>query len=229
MYNGWHSIRNECAALKNKKFIMRTLINLTIAFCLLLVCSCKKFLQEKPTSFLSPSSNLSSTKVARALANSCYTDLPGLLSGQASSYGGNTYNLLEFMTGKANSDLGQTEFVSFQTLQYNSTSFYMDTWWQHLYLGVGSCNLALQQLPKVTAGGLTDAAKTNMLAEAHTLRAMYYFYLVRLYGAVPNVTTVPVSLNLNLPRSAAKNIYDSIIIPDLLIAEKSTLPWSDQT
>jgi hypothetical protein len=208
---------------------MRTVINLSIAFCFLMICSCKKFLEEKPTSFLSPTSNLSSTKVARALANSCYADLQGLLSGQPSSYGGNTYNLLEFMTGKSNSDLGQTGFVSFQTLQYNSTSFYMDTWWQHLYLGVGACNLALQQLPKVNATGLTDAAKTNLLAEAHTLRAMYYFYLVRLFGAVPNVTTVPVTLNLNLPRSAAKNIYDSIIIPDLLIAEKSTLPWSDQT
>ncbi len=208
---------------------MRTVKYLTIAFCFLMVCSCKKFLEEKPTAFLSPNSNLSSTKVARAVANSCYTDLQGLLSGQNSSYGGNTYNLLEFMTGKANSDLGQTGFVTFQTLAYNSTSFYVDTWWQHLYLGVGACNLALQQLPTITSGGLTDAAKTNMIAEAHTLRAMYYFYLVRLYGAVPNVTTVPVTLNLNLPRSAAKSIYDSIIIPDLLIAEKSTLPWSDQT
>ncbi len=208
---------------------MRTVINLTIAFGFLMICSCKKFLEEKPTSFLSPTSNLSSTKVVRALANSCYTDLQGLLSGQSSSYGGNTYNLLEFMTGKANSDLGQTGFVTFQTLQYNSTSFYVDTWWQHLYLGVGACNLALQQLPTVTAAGLTDAAKTNMIAEAHTLRALYYFYLVRLYGAVPNVTTVPTSLNLNLSRSSAKSIYDSIIIPDLLIAEKSTLPWSDQT
>ena len=206
---------------------MRTIKNITIAFSILLICSCKKFLQESPTSFLSTNSNLSSTRVARALANGCYTDLQGLLSGQPSSYGGNTYNLLEFMTGKANSDLGQTGFINFQNLSYNSTSFYFDTWWQHLYLGVGACNLALQQLPKITSGGLSDAAKTNMIAEAHTLRALYYFYLVRMYGAVPNITAPPANLNLNLPRTAAKSIYDSIIIPDLLIAEKSTLPWSD--
>jgi hypothetical protein len=27
--------------------------------------------------------------------------------------------------------------------------------------------------------------KNNMVAEARTLRALYYFYLVRMYGAVP--------------------------------------------
>ncbi len=194
-----------------------------------MVCSCKKFLEEKPASFLTTNSNLSSPKVARSLTNGAYQDLQGLLSGQNSSYGGNTWNLMEFMTGKSNSDLGQTGFINFQNLSYNSTSFYFDTWWQHLYLGVGAANLAIQQIPKITATGLTDAAKTNMLAEAHTLRALYYFYLVRMYGAVPNVTTVPTDLNLNLPRTPAKNIYDSIIIPDLLTAEKSTLPWSDPT
>ena len=208
---------------------MRTIKLLTIAFCILITCSCKKFLEEKPTNFLSTNSNLSSTKVARAVTNACYTDLQGLLSGQNSSYGGNTWNLMEFMTGKSNSDLGQTGFINFQNLSYNSTSFYVDTWWQHLYLGVGASNLALQQIPKITAGGLTDASKNNLLAEARTLRALYYFYLVRMYGAVPNVTAVPTDLNLNLSRSPAKNIYDSIIIPDLLFAEKSTLPWSDPT
>jgi hypothetical protein len=133
------------------------------------------------------------------------------------------------MTGKANSDLGQTGFINFQNLGYNNTAFYIDTWWQQMYLGIGACNLALQSIPGINAAGLTDEQKNNMLAEVRTLRALYYFNLVRMYGAVPNVTTVPKDLNLNLPRTAAKDIYDQIIIPDLLLAEKSTLPWSDNT
>jgi hypothetical protein len=181
----------------------------------------------QPTGFISPSADLSSQKAARALANGCYAQLQGLLAGQPSSYGGNVWNLLEFMTGKSNSDLGQTGFVSFTTLNYNSTSFYMDTWWQRLYLGVGDCNLALDKLPTITAAGLSDATKANYLAEAHTLRALYYFYLVRMYGAVPKVTSVPKDLNLGVHRVPAKAIYDSVIIPDLLAAEQSTLPWQD--
>ena len=194
---------------------------------LLTLGSCKDFLQENPTGFLSPSSNVSSVKVAQAYANAGYTNLQGLLSGQPSSYGGNTWNLLEFMTGKSNSDLGQTGFINFQNLSYNNTSFYVDTWWQQMYLGIGACNLAIQSIPTINASGYTDAQKTNMLAEARTLRALYYFYLVRLYGAVPSVTATPVDLNLNLPRTPAKEIYDKIIIPDLLFAETSTLPWRD--
>jgi hypothetical protein len=204
---------------------MKTSKYIVIAALILLNFSCTKFLEEHPTSFISPDAGLSSPKVARAYTNGCYTDLQGFLSGQNASYGGNTYNLMEFMTGKANSDLGQTGFVNFQNLSYNSTSFYMDTWWQHLYLGVGACNLAIQNLPPITT--ITDVDKTNMLAEAHTLRALYYFYLVRMFGAVPKVTTVPTTLDLNLPRTPAKAIYDSIIIPDLLLAEKSTLAWRD--
>lgn len=208
---------------------MKVLKNILLAASLLTLGSCKDFLDENPTGFLTPDSDVSSTKVARAYANSGYVYLQGLLAGQPSSYGGNTWNLLEFMTGKANSDLGQTGFINFQNLGYNNTAFYIDTWWQQMYLGIGACNLAIQSIPGINAAGLTDAQKNNMLAEVHTLRALYYFNLVRMYGAVPNVTTVPKDLNLNLPRTAAKDIYDQIIIPDLLFAEKSTLPWSDNT
>ncbi|MEC5146086.1 RagB/SusD family nutrient uptake outer membrane protein [Chitinophaga sp. 212800010-3] len=205
---------------------MKTINKIFIALLILLSCSCKKFLEQQPSNFLPPDADLTTAKAARAFANGCYQNLQGLLTGQPSSYGGNTYNLMEFLTGKANSDLGQTGFLTFQTNTYNATSFYFDTWWQYMYRGIGTCNLAIQKLPLAK---IPDADKTNMLAEAHTLRALYYFYLVRMYGAVPNVTVVPTDLNLNLPRTDAKTIYDQIIIPDLQTAAKSTLPWKDAT
>ena len=208
---------------------MKTLKNILIVACVLLTCSCKKFLEEKPQSFLTPDADLSSAKVARALANGSYQNLTGLLNGQSGSYGGNTWNLMEFMTGKSNSDLGQTGYVNFQTLIYNNTSFYIDTWWQQMYLGIGATNLAIQKIPTINATGLSAADKTNMVAEARTLRALYYFYLVRMYGAVPKVIEPPKDLNLQVPRVPAKQIYDEVIIPDLLEAEKSTLPWKDAT
>ncbi len=210
---------------------MKKIIYIAIGAVVLLSASCKKFLEEEPTNFITPESSLSSVKVARAFANACYQNLQSsMLGGQPSSYGGNTWNLMEFMTGKSNSDLGQTNFTLFQNLSYNATSFYVDTWWQNLYRGVGACNQAIAQIPGITAPGLTDEMKTNLLAEAHTLRALYYFFLVRMYGAVPAITEVSKSVEgLNLSRSPAKNIYDSIILPDLLLAEQSTLPWQDNT
>jgi starch-binding outer membrane protein, SusD/RagB family len=195
---------------------------------LILGSSCKKFLEEKPRTFLTPDTKATSFKDARAFADAPYERLHGLLNGQDGSYGGNTYNLLEFVTGKANTDLGQTGFVNFQNLSYNPTSFYVDTWWRQMYLGVGAANLALSSIPPIEAAGLTEEVKTNMLAEAHALRALFYFYLVRLYGAVPMVTSVVTNIDSIKPaRVDAKTIYDEVIIPDLLTAEQSTLPWQD--
>lgn len=209
---------------------MKRFKNISIAHLLIgSLGSCKKFLEEKPTNFLSPGFTITNVKEARALTNACYTKLQGLLNGQPSSYGGNTWNLMEFMTGKSNSDLGQTGFVNFQNLSYDNTSFYVDTWWQQMYMGIGACNLALSSLATVNPGVVSDSVKKNMLAEAHALRALYYFFLVRMYGALPMVTSVPKNLNLKISRSPAKSIYDSVIIPDLLTAESSTLRWQDNT
>ena len=204
---------------------MKSTKNILVAILILFTASCTKFLEEHPTNFLTPESDLSSVKVARAFADGAYQNLQGsMLGGQPSSYGGNTWNLMEFMTGKSLSDLGQTGFVSFQNLSYGPTSFYFDTWWQYLYRGIGACNLALQKIPDINASGLSDADKTNMLAEVHTLRALYYFYLARMYGAVPSITALPSGPDsLKIPRTSAKEIYDNIIIPDLLTAEQSTL------
>jgi hypothetical protein len=167
--------------------------------------------------------------VARAFADGCYQNMQsGFNGGVGGYYGGDTWVLMEFMTGKAGSDLGQTEFVIFQNLNYDGTYNYFPTWWQQMYQGIGACNLAIQQIPGITASDLSDAQKANMLAEARTMRALYYFFLVRMFGAVPNITQLPTSTaDLQPSRSPAKNIYDSIIIPDLLSAETSALPWSD--
>ncbi len=200
----------------------------TVLFLLIVGSSCTKFLQEHPQTFVTPETPLTSFKDARAVVDAGYDKLHGVLAGEPSSYGGNVYNLLEFLTGKSQSDLGQTGFATYNKLIYDNTSFYVNTWWQQMYLGVGAANLALQSVPDITAAGLSDSVKTNMLAEAHTLRALFYFYLVRLYGAVPLITSVPKTLDSIKPaRTDAKTIYDQVIIPDLLTAEQSTLPWQD--
>ena len=80
---------------------MKSIKNIWIAIAILLTCSCKKFLEETPTNFLTPESQLSSSKVARALADGAYQNLQSsMLGGQPSSYGGNTWNLMEFVQEK---------------------------------------------------------------------------------------------------------------------------------
>ena len=198
------------------------------SFIILLVfafSSCTKFLEEKPTGALTPESELTSPEIARAFANAAYAELTVLDRG-AGGYGGNTAELMEFMTGKADGN-AQTEGFRFYNLTYDAQSFYIDTWWQSLYRGIANCNLSIQQISEIE---FDETTKTNMLAEVHTLRALYYFYLVRMYGDVPKVTSVVTDLAEVRPsRAPVKEVYDEIIIPDLLLAEQSSLPWNDAT
>lgn len=189
------------------------------------IASCSKFLEENPTGALTPDSDVSSPEIARAFANSAYLQLNTLDRG-AGGYGGNTAELMEFMTGKADGN-AQTEGFRFYNLTYDAQSFYIGDWWQGMYYGIANCNLAIQKIGEIP---LDEATKTNMLAEVYTLRAFYYFYLVRMFGDVPKITEVVSDLNNVRPsRSPLKEIYDEIIIPDLLKAEASTLPWQDNT
>ncbi len=183
--------------------------------------SCNEFLEEKPNT-LTTQANLSSIESARAFLASIYGNVNIVATGSG-GWGGNTLSLLEFMTGKADG-VAQTEAFRFNQLTYDAQAFYIDTYWSGLYQGILRCNVALQQIPKFTV--LTEAQKAEFLAEVRTMRAFYYFYLVRMFGDVPMITEPVAGLaDVNTPRTPVKQIYDQVIIPDLLEAEKVPLPW----
>ena len=58
------------------------------------------------------------------------------------------------------------------------------------------------------------------MAEVKFMRALYYFYLVHLWCA-PKITTVQSGGRAASISCPGKEIYDEIIIPDLLEAEQS--------
>jgi starch-binding outer membrane protein, SusD/RagB family len=80
------------------------------------------------------------------------------------------------------------------------------------YDGINRANLMIKILsdPKTT---ISDAAKKRFVAEAKTLRAIYYFMLVNFYGGVPLFTD---ALNpqdastIKIPRSTAAQVYAQI-------------------
>lgn len=90
------------------------------------------------------------------------------------------------------------------------------------YQGISRANLALEQIEmmETSEDDLTPELKNRLLAEAHFLRAYYYFRLVRLYGGVPVVTTPVYSSNQWIqPRASAAEVYE-LILSDLKFAEQ---------
>lgn len=186
------------------------------------------FLNELPTGTLTGESRLTSNEAALAFTNSSYSNTT-VLNEPAFSWGGNTVLLLEYMTGKATSENSQSNFKEFEDLVLSERSPFIEEWWQDSYSGIAKCNLALLKLPEFE-GSVEDNLISRYQGEVRFMRALYYFYLVRIFGDIPKVMEPQTELGeLQLAPSPIKEIYDDIIIPDLLIAENSELPFKDET
>lgn len=82
------------------------------------------------------------------------------------------------------------------------------TIWVTVYSHIYIVNLALERLTASTT--LTPVVKSQLLGEAHFLRAFYYFYLVNLYGAVPLAVTSDYRINNELRRADISAVYEQI-------------------
>jgi starch-binding outer membrane protein, SusD/RagB family len=91
--------------------------------------------------------------------------------------------------------------------------------WASSYRGIQRANLVIEKVPNVAASEIDEIIKNRCIGEAHFLRALYYFNLVRLYGDVP-LYTKPIVLDeaKSIKRSPAANVYAQIIA-DLIQAE----------
>jgi len=206
--------------MKNKIFF------LVIIF--LSMISCEDFLEEDSTGIMTSQAQLSSSESALAFANSAY-DNTVVFNEPAFSWGGNTILLLEYMTGKAISENSQSNFKEFQELSLSARTPYIEEWWEGCYAGIAKCNLALKKLPEFR-GSVDEELISKYEGEVKFMRALYYSYLVKIFGDVPKITTVQTELGeLEVSRSPVKEIYDEIIIPDLLDAETAPLPYKDVT
>lgn len=60
--------------------------------------------------------------------------------------------------------------------------------WNKSYAGIYRANLILEKMQNSNIEGLTEDKKARYIAEAKSLRAYFYFDLVRLFGNVPLIT-----------------------------------------
>jgi len=81
--------------------------------------------------------------------------------------------------------------------------------WRGPWPGILRCNLVLAKVPAID---FDQATKNRILGEAHFLRGLYYFILVRYFGGVPLILK-PVNPgdNLRPSRATASAVYEQII------------------
>jgi len=110
----------------------------------------------------------------------------------------------------------------FDNFNFNSTASDIFPWYAANYQAIKAANVVIQYVPEIE---MDESVKSRYIAEARFLRGLFYFNLVRAFGAVPKVTTV--NTEFDAARASVNELYNDIIIPDLMYAA-TTLPEKSQ-
>jgi hypothetical protein len=192
----------------------KTLIIITYSFLLVFVLSgCKKTLEEKPKTFVSPDAFFTSAASYDLGVVGIYRTIPA-------TFGNNAWLTRESFSDIIGPVSGAYE-QGLPVYQNNHQPFFYnvrDQWTNH-YSIVKDANFILKKLDEATV--LSATQKNALAGEARFLRAYAYFQLVQLYGDVPIRTTPLEDLSdVKIARSAQADVY-KLILDDLSFAETS--------
>lgn len=67
----------------------------------------------------------------------------------------------------------------------NPSSPYFNNFWASLYRGIGRANAVIDNIAKMPAGAITEAKKSEYLAQARFLRALFYFNIAVYFEDAP--------------------------------------------
>lgn len=93
---------------------------------------------------------------------------------------------------------------------FNATSEYVPiNLWITCYSGVYRSNLVINNMDNVK--DISTSNKNRILAEAHTLRAYYYYLLWKFWGNIPYYNVNPVPPDCLVPQMKADEVYIKIV------------------
>jgi hypothetical protein len=221
----------ECKIM-NKYFkttAIRTVKLMVVASVILTMpTSCKKWLEEKPTSFYSADNFFKDPNEARMAVLGIYESMSSPT----------TYGFYMSLVFDIDSDIAQMDGTGLSNdprvaAHYAMTPvhIYVAESWKLLYRGIDRANLAIERIPEMEQyKNGTDAQKKDLarlLAEAKFLRGQYYFDLVRLFGDVPmKLKATAATDDLQLPRVDRELVYDQVF-KDMNEAIQD-LPWASE-
>lgn len=83
------------------------------------------------------------------------------------------------------------------------------TYWNDFYQGIARANLLIQRIPEAK---MNDKTRNRFIAEAKTLRALYYFELLKMFGKIPLILK-PISASddyYHIPQTDRQTVYNQI-------------------
>ncbi|AYL95080.1 RagB/SusD family nutrient uptake outer membrane protein [Mucilaginibacter celer] len=182
---------------------------------LIVLASCKKFLDVQPKDSVSDSQTI----VDRASAETAVRGIYRALS--ADNYYGVNFVSVGYLSGDNVQWTGSQSIVQ-QFIDHNvkADNATVSGIWLAIYTTINRANYVIAKLPGVTDATLTTAAKNQLLGEAYFIRALCYFDLARTWGGVQIVTTPTISATdkNGIKRSTVAQTYAQVL-SDLNAAE----------
>jgi hypothetical protein len=180
--------------------------------------SCERFLEENPRSAMATTAFFTSAEDGYASVNMLYRNGFPSFFNAGSAYIGPNIMYGGYKSGFFdNLYKGQEIFVQYcqhLDVDANVCNSQLQGIWEPAYKAiVREANFAIKYLPGCP--GLTAAEKNQLIAEAKFFRALNYFYLVKMFGAVPIIREPCESLDSLYVRRANEASVYACIVEDL--------------
>jgi starch-binding outer membrane protein, SusD/RagB family len=162
---------------------------LTLCLVGLFTTSCRKdFLDRQPIGVFSEDALRTKAGVNGILIGA-YAGLNGSMYGTGSSAGADVNTFSNWVFGSLTSDDAQKgadvggSRSNIERYEIAADNTKLDDRWRFTYDGIARCNDVLNMTPTVT--GFTEAESKSLIAQARTLRGLYYFHGTVVFGRMP--------------------------------------------
>jgi hypothetical protein len=188
-----------------KRYYHAAIILLFIA---LVGSSCKKFLKEDPKNLVAITNFYQTENDAIAAVNAIYGYLNSTSTGSTAGVYHSTFWVL---AGLASDEMYNEAIFSPDLDQVSKfvhgpiNASIQETWTMH-YKAITLANIAIARVPAIQ---MDAAFRTRLINEAHFLRGLLYFDMVRMFGNIPLVLQEDEPLTPEPAQSSA--IYEQII------------------
>ena len=174
---------------------------------LLALAGCDGMLDESPESFLAPENFYQTGADLEAAVFAAYPPLIGGLD----NLGKNLWLTLDGASdeGISNPIVPSAAVQAFGQMDFAPDQVRINANWAQFYLTITRANIVIERASAVQA---TPERKAAIVGEAQFLRALAYYYLVRLYGDVPLVLTQADALQQQIARAPKEEVYAQIVL-----------------
>ena len=172
-----------------------------VIICSIFILSgCDDFLNRQPLSDMSPGTFFQS-------------------KGDMRTWNAGIYNGIQLTLNTRHLDWGDLRSDNYHTTGYESAKVYMnamestmaETSWQDIYRTINLCNIGIQRYPTIPQ--ILESETNPYMGQAYGIRALMYFYAIRVWGRVPLITE-PWEGDLNkitIPRSSIEDVKTQIM------------------